>query len=169
MKIIGIICLLAVMAPVSAAGAEYYQYTDQHGNIIYTDDIKEIPDAQRATARVADGRVIIPLNSGTSVSPTAPELPVKDAAGDLKAEQEKLEALKSKLEKEYESLAQENARLKAAQKTAVTPAQRKAYNKEVVSFNTRFQAYKEKEAAYKSRLEKHYQRIDSTKSERGED
>jgi hypothetical protein len=165
MKFLGIICLLAILAPVPSANAEYYRYTDPHGNVIYTDDIHYVPEAQRANARVSDVEDLMPP-PGTEASAVPPDTgsPSKDVSDDLKVEQEELAALKSKLEQEYKALADENVRLRAAQKSAITPAQRKAFNIEVVSFNTRFQAYKEKEAAYKSRLEKFDIRFDAAKS-----
>lgn len=164
MKFLGIICLLAVLAPISSAGSEFYWYSDPHGNIIYTDDINKVPDAQRASAGVSEEQNL-PFGSGASAAPPQTVPPSKDALADLKIEQEQLEALKAKLELEFKSLAHENARLKAAQKTAITPDQRKAFNKEVVSFNTRFQAFKEKEAAYKSRRDKVNKRFDAAKSD----
>jgi hypothetical protein len=163
MKFIKIICLLAVMIPVASAGADFYRYTDQHGNVIYTDDINQVPDAQRTNARIADDESLTPPGSAASAtSPDAGSLPDK-AMDDLKGELEQLEGLRLKLKQEFNSLAKENTRLKAKQKTAVTPAQRKAFNKEVVSYNTRFQAYKQKEAAYKSRLEKYYRQVNPAK------
>jgi hypothetical protein len=165
MKFLGIICLLAVLVPVSSAGSEFYRYTDPHGNIIYTDDISRVPDAQRENAGVSEQQDFIPFGAGASAAPPETVSPSKDALEDLKIEQEQLEALKAKLELEFKSLAHENARLKAAQKKAITPDQRKAFNKEVVSFNTRFQAYKEKEAAYKSRRDKVNKRFDAAKSD----
>jgi hypothetical protein len=164
MKVLGIICLLAILAPVHSAHAEYYRYTDPHGNVIYTDDINNVPDAQRANAQVSEVENLTPPGTGPSAVPPGTASPSKDVPDDLKMEQEELAALKSKLEQEYKVLADENARLRAAQKSAITPVQRKAFNTEVVSFNTRFQAYKEKEAAYKSRLDKFEKRFDAAKS-----
>ncbi len=168
MKLFGIICLLAILAPVPSAHAEYYRYTDPHGNVIYTDDIHNVPEAQRTNARVSQVENLTPPGTGASVVPPDTGSPSKAVSDDLKIEQEQLTALKSKLDQEFKALANENARLRAAQKSAITPAQRKAFNIEVVSFNTRFQAYKEKEAAYKSRLEKFDQRFDAAKSKAGQ-
>jgi hypothetical protein len=164
MKFLGIICLLVILAPVSRADAESYRYTDPHGNVIYTDDIHNVPAAQRANARVSEADNLMPPGTGASAAPPETGSPSEEVPDDLRMKQEELAALKTKLDKEYKALAEENARLRAAQKSAITPAQRKAFNKEVVSFNTRFQAYKEKEAAYKSRLEKFDRRFDAATS-----
>ena len=158
MKVFGIICLLAALVPAQPTGADVYRYKDQHGNEIYTNDLNKVPADQREGARVSDGENLD--QPGSENEKTSPD-PVRlsdGEAGDLREEQLELEALKTKLREEFNALAKENARLKAEQKTAVTPAQRKAFNKQVVSFNTRFQAYKEKEAAYKTRLEQYKKR-----------
>ncbi len=159
MKVFGIICLLAALVPVQPTGADVYRYTDQHGNEIHTNDLNKVPIGQREGAKVSDGdNLVTPSSDKESISADSAGLPDgKDS--ELKEEQLELEALKSKLREEFNALAEENARLKAEQKAAVTPAQRKAFNKQVVSFNTRFQAYKEKEAVYKTRLEHYNKRL----------
>lgn len=164
MKIWGFICLLAVIVPAQSIGADLYRYTDRHGNEIYTDDLNNVPAGQRENAKVPDSWSLLPPGVGEG-QPSLTSDPMPDAAiKDLKAEKEALDALKEKLKKEFSALAEENARLKAAQKAAVTPDQRKAFNKHVVSFNTRFQAYKEKEAVYQSRLDQYDLRLKALRS-----
>ena len=163
MKIIGGICIFAVIVSAHSAGADVYRYTAQHGNAIYTDDLSNVPEGRRATAVISDDEDFKPPGSADATR-TSPAATPNDAPFDLKGEHEKLEALKSELDEEFGILADENARLKAAKKTAVTPDQRKAFNKQVVSFNTRFQAYKEKEAAYRSRLDQYQRRIKAAES-----
>ena len=161
MKVFGIICLLAALVPVQPTGADVYRYTDQHGNEIHTDDLSKVPVGQREDAKVSDGENLAkPGSDEEKTSTDSAGLP----DGELKEEQLELEVLKTKLREEFHALAEENARLKAEQKEAVTPAQRKAFNKQVVSFNTRFQAYKEKEAAYKTRLEQYNKRLEAKTS-----
>lgn len=164
MKVLGIICLLAFMVLVQPIGADVYRYKDQHGNEIYTDDLNKVPAEQRAGAKVPDSANPDPANVAESKAPSTPDPMSVKSTEDLKKEQVQLEALKQRLRKEFRSLAEENARLKAEQKKAITPDQRKAYNKQVVSFNTRFQAYKEKEAAYRSRLEQYNKRLNAETS-----
>ena len=159
MKIIGIIWLLALTLPVASTGAEVYRYTDQHGNVIFTDDLSNIPDQLRDKAVAVDDENDLPPGFG------AGNAAASDAGGiDLRDERAQLEALKSELKEEFRSLAKENARLKEAQKTAVTPDQRKVFNRQVVGFNTRFQAYKEKEAVYNSRLKQYHKRLNAVPS-----
>lgn len=164
MKIIGAICLVAVIGWAHLADADVYRYTDQHGNVIYTDSLDGIPDDQRSAAKVPDGENLVPPGSKGPMASSGQPAPSGDATVDLKSEQAELEALKSTLKAEFKALADENTRLKEAQKSAVTPDQRKAFNREVVSFNTRFQAYKEKEAAYQSRLEEFNRRLKAATS-----
>ncbi len=159
MKVFGIICLLAALASVQPAGADVYRYTDRHGNEFYTNDLNMVPIGQREGAKVSNSENPGQPGSANEKTSAGSVGLSDDQADDLKEEQLELEALKAKLKEEFNALAQENARLKAEQKTAVTPDQRKAFNKQVVSFNTRFQAYKEKEAAYKSRLEQYNKRL----------
>jgi len=159
MKVFWIICLLAALAPVHSIGADVYRYTDQHGNEIYTDDLNKVPVGQQEGAKVSEGDGLLLPGLGEEKPASVPVRPSDGDSGDLKKAQVELDTLKAKLREEFNALAEENARLKAEQKTAVTPAQRKAFNKQVVSFNTRFQAYKEKEAAYKSRLEQYKKRL----------
>ncbi len=164
MKVFGIICLLAALVPVQPISADVYRYKDPHGNEIFTDDLNRVPVGQRDGAKVPDSENLAPPGAGEDKTSSAPDRRSGGVAGDLNEEKVELEALKAKLREEFKTLADENIRLKAEQKTAVTPAQRKAFNKQVVSFNTRFQAYKEKEAAYKSRLEKYKKRLSSITS-----
>ena len=120
MKVIKIICLLAVVIPVASAGADFYRYTDQHGNVIYTDDINNIPESQRANARIAEDASLVPTSSAASATSPDTGSPPDKAMDDLKGELEQLEGLRLKLKQEFNSLAKENTRLKAEQKTAVT-------------------------------------------------
>lgn len=159
MKRIGVIALLATISLAIPAGAEFYRYLDQHGNVIYTDDLSRVPIDQRTGAEtIGDSS---PITHGETAA-KGPNSSIGARQGDHKAslrrERIQLDEIKRELDSEFQRLADENARLKAEQKTAVTPDQIKAVNKKAVSFNARFQAYQEKEAAYKSRLEAYNKR-----------
>lgn len=154
----GIIIVLAAIALASTTRAEFYRYVDEHGNVIYTDDLSKVPENQRPKATMPEGsRESVLQRSLDADSRTEPEDAAvsKPESAEKSREHERiqLEALKKELREEFSSLVEENAKLRTEQKAAVTPDQRKAVNKKVVRFNARFQAYQEKEAAYKSRLE----------------
>lgn len=155
--------LLAAIAFVYPVNAEFYKYSDRHGNIIYTDDLSNVPVDQRLNAKIYETTDQVPPPGLSNVeSDNISEGRQIDQDRHLVNERKQLEAIKENLDKEFKSLVEENARIKEEQKTAVTPKQVKYVNKKAVRFNTRFQAYQEKEAAYKTRLEAYNKRLSST-------
>lgn len=161
MERIGVIAfLLATISLATPAGAEFYRYLDQHGNVIYTDDLSKVPIDQRDGAEtIGDASPITHRQTVTQGPNNGMGAPQADHKASLRRERIQLDEIKRELDSEFQRLADENARLKAEQKAAVTPDQIKAVNKKAVSFNTRFQAYQEKDAAYKTQLEAYNNRV----------
>lgn len=155
--------LLAAIAFICPVNAEFYKYSDRHGNIIYTDDLSNVPVDQRPKAKIPETTDQVPPPGFSNVESdnTSGQRQIDEDRHFLD-ERKQLEAIKKNLDKEFKSLVEENARIKEEQKTAVTPDQVKSVNKQAVRFNTRFQAYQEKEAAYKTRLKAFNQRLSST-------
>ena len=166
MKKIWIGNLLALLVLVSPVSAEFYRYTDPHGNVINTDDLSKVPKAQRSQAKMYDESVSRPPSSDEpkALSDEKSSSQTQNEMEDLKAEGRRLLSVKEKLDKEYDDLAAENAKLKDEQKEAVTPDQIKAVNKKVVGFNTRFQAFQEKNAAYKAEVDAYNERVRAAES-----
>lgn len=160
MKQIGVIALLATISLAIPAEAEFYRYLDRHGNVIYTDDVSKVPIDQRAGAEtIGDSSPVADRESAAKGPGNGIGARQGDHQASLRRERIQLDGIKRELDSEFQRLADENARLKAEQKTAVTPDQIKAVNKKAVSFNARFQAYQEKDAAYKTRLEAFNKRV----------
>ena len=157
MKKIWIMNMLALLVLVSPASAEFYRYTDPHGNVIYTDDLSNVPENQRSQATMYEESVS--KKALPEKAETPPDQQTDNEMEVLKNEGQRLIAVKAQLDKEYNALAAENTKLKAEQKEAVTPDQVKSVNKKVVSFNTRFQAYQEKSAAYQADVESYNKRV----------
>ncbi|MGD9368106.1 MAG: DUF4124 domain-containing protein [Desulfobacteraceae bacterium] len=160
MKRIGVIALLAILSLALPAGAEFYRYLDQHGNVIYTDDLGKVPVDQRDGAEtIGDSSPIADRETAAKGANIGIGTRQGDHQASLRRERIQLDEIKRELDSEFQRLADENTRLKAEQKAAVTPDQIKAVNRKAVSFNARFQAYQEKDAAYKTRLEAYNNRV----------
>ncbi len=166
MKTASFLSLLAMVFIIqSPAQAEFYRYTDAHGNVIFTDDLSKIPADKRKEAKAYEE------NAGLSQPAVSAEPKVESAAENttdnlesIQKEGDRLDGLRAELDKEYSALADENSKLKEEQKQAVTPDQIKAVNKKVVSFNTRFKAYQEKSEAYKAELEAYNRRVEAAET-----
>jgi hypothetical protein len=160
MKRIGVIAWLATISLAIPTAAEIYRYLDQHGNAIYTDDLSRVPLDQRAGVEIfGDSNPITPRETVAEGPNNRTGARQGDHKASLRRERIQLDEIKRELDSEFQRLADENTRLKAEQKAAVTPDQIKAVNKKAVSFNTRFQAYQEKASVYKTQLEAYHKRV----------
>ncbi|MGD8837281.1 MAG: DUF4124 domain-containing protein [Desulfobacteraceae bacterium] len=154
MKIISIFGLLTIFILTAQAGAEFYKYLDPHGNMIYTDDLHQVPEDQRSNPELRlGGDRIPPFGSDDTKHEAIKTAQPADQNKSLEKERLRLDSIKEKLEKEFRFLVQENAGLKEEQKAAVTPEQVKAINRKTVDFNTRLHAYQEKKAVYDAQIE----------------
>jgi hypothetical protein len=167
MKTASMIGLLAMAVLLSTpAAAEFYRYTDSHGNVIYTDDLSKIPPDKRAEAKSYQSSAQDATDASQPEAPAQPSATQQeqDPLEAIRAEGERLQGLKEDLDAEYNSLAEENSKLKAEQKEAVTPDQIKAVNKKVVSFNARFKAYQEKSETYKTQVEAYNRKVEAAEA-----
>lgn len=166
MKTASILSLLTmVFLMCSPAAAEFYRYEDEHGNVIFTDDLSKVPVEKRASAQSYDDAAETP-KLPTRAKETANDQQKSDTLEAIRAEGDRLQSVREELDKEYNALSEENTKLREEQKAAVTPEQIRQVNKKVVSFNTRFQAYQKRSDAYKAQLEAYNQRVEAAESER---
>jgi DNA repair exonuclease SbcCD ATPase subunit len=145
---IGLLFLFTLVQPVSA---EFYRYKDRHGNVIYTDDLSKVPLDQREKVKSYKESVYQP--------PKAPEQEKdkKDADQTVTTdkEYERLHRQEEMLTRERNALAEERDRLNQEKQNAVTPQQIKEYNRSIVDFNARIQAYEEKQKVFAAEVEKY--------------
>ncbi len=123
--------------------AGYYRYVDRHGTVRYTDELLEIPEAQRPGARKVTGTLETPKkevvdsqNEKTAVTEPAAPAP-KDTR---QAEYDQLTIEKETLDREYKALQQERETLTQDRETLSV----KEYNTNVRQLNKHIAAYEKK-------------------------
>jgi hypothetical protein len=149
MKTVAFLIIFTLIG-IAPASAEFYRYTDKHGNTLYTDDVNKVPADQRQTAQKYDDA---PTSTISEEKP--PEKKVdssRNATEATKNERKQLEQQQKDLNKEYDQLTKERKRLDQEKATIVTPAQIKEYNQKIVDFNARTKSYKEKHNAYAEKV-----------------
>lgn len=138
------------------AWAEFYRYVDEHGNVLYTDDVNQIPKDQRDKTKTYEESYSEPEAVEQTEESAAPEKAKTDV---MDAERKELELQKKGLDAEFDQLKQMRTQLDEAKAKAVTPEQIKAYNQQIIEFNTRAKAHEEKLNAYTAQVNDYNQRL----------
>lgn len=162
--------LVGLMALAAApARAEFFRYVDGQGRVRYTDDINQVPEAQRGRAKsYAESKS--PSAPGTPVEEAAPKqeaaspdaAPKPEAAGpDAAPVAEKppaageeaappadetraqIEALRKELDSEFQALTAEKAALAKEKETRKSREEITAFNKKIEAFNQRAERYEQ--------------------------
>jgi DNA repair exonuclease SbcCD ATPase subunit len=170
MKTASFLSLLAIALLIhSPVAAEFYRYTDVHGNVIFTDDLSKIPADKREEAKAYEesDRSPAPEPLTEAQSPSNGKS-TSDTLEAIRQEGDRLQSVRDALDQEYNLLAEENSKLREEQKQAVTPDQVKAVNQKVVSFNTRFKAYQAKSEAFRSELDAYNRRVEAAETKQQE-
>lgn len=118
--------------------AQFYQYRDQNGALVYTDDLSKIPVDQRESAKkfssspenkaVSEKKEEVPPGETKVLSPDPPS--------------EDFDAWREALYKENEALTKEKDQLLRERNTINTPSKQDAYNQKVNQLNERIEDYK---------------------------
>jgi hypothetical protein len=172
LKIFIIISFL--MFSVSAA-AEIYKYVDEDGINHFTNDINEVPAAQRAKAR----SYIESVSEAPPEQKATQENQADQAAADqqtnfpdlsddeqksLADAKKQIEQLRSEIDQEYEALLKEKQQLAIEKKQAKTREQIIEFNKKVERMNKHVEAYEENGKAYKAQVDAYNERTTNQKS-----
>ena len=163
------------MFSVSAA-AEFYKYVDEEGNVRFTDDINQVPEAQRAKIRsyiesVSQDPAEQDVNqenqseqAATDQQTNFPDLS-DDASESLEDAKKRIDALKNEIDQEYAALLKEKEQLAKEKEKVKTREQIIEFNKKVDSLNKRVTAYEKKGKDYQAQVDAYNQRITGQKSE----
>jgi hypothetical protein len=156
-----LILILALLWAPGLAGAEFYKYRDANGVLRFTDDISEVPADQRAKLEEYQS-VVTPEPAASGSDDQAAEKGTSDRSrGELSAAAKRLEAERAALEKEYQTIVEEDRRIKAAAGDKDNPVDPEAYNEQlkalqqkINAYDVRRQAFQEKAAAFDAELKK---------------
>ena len=118
--------------------AQFYQYKDKSGALVYTDDLSKIPVDQRESAkkfssssenkRPPEKKAAAPPDETKGLNPGPPS--------------EDFDAQRKALYKENETLTKEKDQLLKEREMINTPSKQDAYNKRVNELNERIEDYK---------------------------
>lgn len=155
---VAIVCLFDV----GSFAAEFYQYVNEDGVVIYTDDASKIPTDQRESA----GRI----KSVESKTPST--LPADAVGGEVKesegpqsdpealaAELEGLKTMRTELDAEYAKISAELQRLNTLSQTVKGKKSIREYNEQVDALNQRSRAYQERQQQYVQMVEAYNQKV----------
>ncbi len=137
--------------------AELYKYVDENGVVSYTDDYSEVPKSDRDAMDVIE-EFESTEEDGSATGKDAlskKEVNEKDIKGkevdstkNLDAMRDKLNNTKKELDKEYNALNIQKAKLAQEEKQAKSKEELLKYNENVNSFNKSLEAYSEKSKNY---------------------
>ena len=145
MKYLKIFVLISFILFSVNASAEFYKYTDEDGNVRFTDDINQVPEEQRSKIRsyVESQSEEVPEQETTQESPEKSEQQanVPDSSeneaeeGSLEELRTRIDAIKQEVEQAYAALLKEKEQLSEDKKKVKTREQVESYNKRIESYN----------------------------------
>ena len=139
--------ILTIVAPLSLR-AEYYRYTDQNGVVRYTDNLLDVPEAQRSRVEKYIGKndqseeaIPVDVSSDDDVEKKSEQMNPDDSK---QLEFEYLSQEKAAIDKEYDTIIKEKDDL-VLNKDKMDI---EVYNKKALQFNERIAAYEERRKAF---------------------
>lgn len=156
----GIYLVLGLCFWAGMAGAEFYQYRDEAGRTVFTDDLSRLPEKERekvkrfrsvdteTEAEKAETAVVSPEEEAEAQHPEVPSL--EEEAVRIEAERKalaeefvRLQAVQKKLTERVPGLARADAETVTAhnREVAAFDASREAYEKRRARYNTDVQAF----------------------------
>ncbi len=147
------ICLVIIFMYTPVLG-DFYRYVDKSGNVQFTDDLKQVPEEQRPTAKTYIESRGIPEEKA-DVSDAEKEKTLQGSTAELDQRKIQLDKEKLELEKEYEAMMKEQDALFEEQKKAKTRVLVQKFNKSALAFNEKTVEYEKKRRALDERIVKY--------------
>jgi hypothetical protein len=151
MKYLNIILIITVLMFSASASAEFYKYVDEDGNVRFTDDINQVPEAQRAKIRSyveSQSKEVAEQENQEQSEQLSnfPDLSEDNAEeGSLEELKNRIDKIKEELDQEYAALMKEKDQLAEERKKIKDNAQIISYNKKIESYNQRSEKFMQKQ------------------------
>lgn len=155
MKYLKIFILISFLLFSVNAAAEFYKYTDEDGNVRFTDDINQVPEAQRSkihsyvesqSEEVSDQETTQETPEKSEQQANVPDSPENEAEeGSLEELKSRIDAIKEEVDQAYAALLKEKEQLTEDKKKVKTREQVESYNKRVEGYNIRGQEFIKKQ------------------------
>jgi len=148
-----LICLF-ILVFTATGHAEFYKYTNEKGEVIYTDDISRIPAEKR-------GEVDVYTESYSDFSFEDEEMDDINEE-DMPSMRNRLDLIREGLENEFNEISTEKEQLDAIKETLHTGSDIsdiEDYNERLDALNTRIDLYEQKRIAFESQTQKYNDRI----------
>lgn len=145
--------IITLCSPVSA---EFYKYTDQNGNIRFTDDLSRVPenqrpDVQRYEESESTPPPVAPTPKKDAVQPAAEKTSESDTG--LNSKNKQIKEKKDNLDREYQALMKEKAGLESKAKTSKTMDETVEFNQKISNLNKEIVQYDQKRKALNAEIE----------------
>lgn len=154
--------LILFSAPVSA---EFYRYVDKDGNVLYTDDLSQVPEAQRSGIRVFNEfKDVTSSTTGNEakqreqLSAGEGETTNQKGAANFEKRKQLLDSEKGALEKERQDLVKEKEEFTSSRrfksgKDSLVKKQLKELNEKSEKLKEKLEVLKKKQATYDAEVE----------------
>ena len=169
MKLKLFVILITLLFSTAAVFAEFYKYVDKEGNILFTDNLSEVPQNQRPVVAEYDETKNQTDESKKSgyAKETAENQPEEESVDNTNNDPVvDFNNRKKALEQEHILMEKENAELANIKKNLKTKAQIESYNKKVLSMNEKIKNFTKNRTKLNTEIEEYNKSIQMDKKEK---
>jgi hypothetical protein len=163
--------LLMSLIPAGASCADIYQYTDQGGNVRWTDDLSQVPEAQRAAAERTKKTAANTANGEATPPAAEAALDTVESEADTGApattpdlDRTALEAERAELDTLYQQLIEERKTLEQMKSESSDTTDRTVLNDRIEQYNRKTEAYEVQLNRFNNKVNAYNQQIVSQQS-----